>query len=83
VGLAFLYLLYAFLPSLTTLERIDQQHFAKTKMGYISSPSNLNAIIGIKSYYCLILQMMLLHNAITKIQNGVFVFFLKNKDMFL
>jgi len=24
--------------------RIDQQHFAKTKMGYISLPSNLNAI---------------------------------------
>jgi len=29
--------------------RIDQQHFVKTKMGYISLPSNLNAIVGIRS----------------------------------
>ena len=33
VWVAFLCLLCAFLPSLTTLEWIDQQHFAKTKMG--------------------------------------------------
>jgi len=37
-GLAFLCLLCAFLPSLTTLEWIDLQHFAKTKMGYIFYP---------------------------------------------
>ena len=29
------------------LEWIDQQHFAKTKLGYISLLWNLNAIIGI------------------------------------
>jgi len=27
------------------------------------------------SYYCVILQMAILHNAIKTIQNGVFVFF--------
>jgi len=32
VWVAFLCLLCAFLPSLTTMEWIDQQHFAKTKM---------------------------------------------------
>jgi len=40
-GGAFLCLMCACLPSRT----IDQQHFAKTKMGYISLPSNLNAIM--------------------------------------
>jgi len=58
VGVVFLCLLYAFLPSFTILEWIDQQHFAKTKTGYISLPSNLNAIIGITSYFCVILEMM-------------------------
>ena len=40
MGVTFLLLLCAFLPSL-----IDQEDFAKTKMGYISLPSDLNAII--------------------------------------
>ena len=77
MGVAFLCLLRAFLPSLTTLEWIDQQHFAKTKMGYISLPSNLNATIGITSYYCVILKVEILHDAIETIPNGVFVFFFK------
>jgi len=42
----FFCLLCVWLPSLTTLEWIDQQHFAKIKMGYISLPLLLNAIIG-------------------------------------
>jgi len=65
------------LPSLTTLESIDQQHFAKTKIRYISLPPNLNAIIGrpITSYYCVILKMVILRDAIKTIQNGDFVFF--------
>jgi len=75
VGVAFLCLLCACLPNLTTLEWIDQQHFAKTKMGYISLPSDLNAIIGIKSYYCVIQKMVILHDAIKTVQNSVFVFF--------
>jgi len=47
VGVAYLCLQCAFLPSLTTLmEWTDQQHFAKTKMGYISLTSLLNAIFA-------------------------------------
>ena len=42
-------------------------------MGCISLPSNLNAIIGITSYYCVILDMTISHDAIKTIQNGVFV----------
>jgi len=60
VGVAFL-CLCACLPNLTTLEWIDQQPFVKTKMGYISLSSDLNAIIGITSYYCVILKMVILH----------------------
>ena len=58
---------------------IDQQRFVnkKTKMGYISLPSNLNAIIRIKSYYCVILKMVILHDAIKTIQNSVLCFFIK------
>ena len=53
-------------------------------MGYISLPSNYNAIIAITIYYCVILQMVILHNAIKTFQNGVFVFFFKkNKNLFL
>ena len=62
----------------------DQQHFAKTKMEYISLPTKLNAIIGITSYCCVILEVEILHNAIKTIQNVVFVlFFLKNQNLFL
>jgi len=53
------------------LESIDQKHFAKTKMGYISLPQNLNAMIGIKSYFCIILKIVTLHDAIKTIHNGV------------
>jgi len=81
LGVVFLCLLCACLPSLTTLESIDQQHFAKTKIRYISLPSNLNAIIGITSYYCVILKMVILHDVTKTIQNGVFAFF-KNKNLF-
>jgi len=48
----------------------------KTKMGTFFT-SILNAIIGITSYYCVILKMVVLHDAIKTIQNGVFMFFLK------
>jgi len=61
VGVAFLCLLCACFANLTTLEWIDQQHVAKTKKGNNSLPSNLNAIIGITSYYCVILKMVILH----------------------
>ena len=72
VGVAFLCLLCACLPILITLELIDPQLFAKTKMGYISLPSDLKAIIGITSYYCVILKMVILHGAIKTIQNSFF-----------
>jgi len=60
--------------------KIDQKHIAKSKMGYISLSSILNAIIGITSYYCVILKMVILHDAIKTIQNGDFVFFLKKEQ---
>jgi len=75
VGVVFLCLLCACLPSHATLESIDQQHFAKTKLRYISLPPNLNAIIGITSHYRVILKMVILHDATKTIQNGVSVFF--------
>ena len=40
---------------------------------------NLNAITGITSYYCAIMKMMILHDAIKTIQNGVFAFFKKEQ----
>jgi len=47
-------------------------------MGYISLLANfLSSIIGITSYYCVVLKIGILHDAIKTIQNGVFVFFLK------
>jgi len=54
-------------------------------MGYISLPSDLNVIIGIRSYYCVILKMVIMHDAIKTIQNRAFVFFFlkKNKILFL
>jgi len=39
--------------------------------------SNLKAIVGITSHYCVILKMVILHDAIKTIQNGAFVFFEK------
>ena len=47
-------------------------------MAYISLPSDLNAIIGIKSYCCVILKMVILHDAIKTIQNSVLEKLLKN-----
>jgi len=79
VEMVFLCLLCSFLPSLTTLEWIDQK-FEKTKMGYISLPSNLNGIIGITSYYCVILKIMILHNATKTIKNKVFPFSLEKEQ---
>ena len=56
----------------------------ETTMGYISVSSVLSAIIGITSYYCVILKMVIQHDAIKTIQYGVFVFFLKKeKSLFL
>ena len=75
VGVAFFCLLCACLPSLTTLEWIDQQHFAKTKMGYISLLSDLSAmIIGITSY-CVILKMVILHDALKPFRIGFLRYF--------
>ena len=44
--------------------------FAKTKMGCISLPSNSNGILGITSYYCVILKMVLLHDARKQFRMG-------------
>jgi len=53
-------------------------------MGYIPLPLNLNGIIGRTSYYCVILQIMILHDAIKTIKNKIFPFSLKNnKILFL
>jgi len=67
------------LPSLTTLEQIDQK-FAKTKMGYISLPLIFNDIIDITSYYCIILKIMILHDAIKTIKSKVFPFSFKKEQ---
>jgi len=53
-------------------------------MGYISLPSILKAIMFITSYYCVILKMVILNDAIKTIQNGVFPFsFNRNNILFL
>jgi len=49
-------------------------------MGYISLPSILNAIVGITSYYCVILKIMIYHDGIKTIQDGVFLFSLKKEQ---
>jgi len=49
-------------------------------MGYISLPSNLNGIIGITNYYCIILKIMILYDAIKTIKNMVFLFSLKKEQ---
>jgi len=55
-------------------------------MGHISLPSNfechtqiLNAIIGITSS-CVILKMVIFHDAIKTIENGIFQIFLKKEQ---
>ena len=49
-------------------------------MGHISLLSNLNGIIDITSYYCVILKIMILHDAIKTINNKVFLFSLKKEQ---
>jgi len=51
-------------------------------MGYIYLPSNYNYIIAITSYYCVILQMVMLHNAIKTIRMGFLCFFKRTKTYF-
>jgi len=44
----------------------------------------LNAIIVTTSFYCVIVKMVILHDAMKTIQNGVLVFFLKkDQNLFL
>jgi len=51
-------------------------------MGYISLPLNLNGIIGITSYHCVILKTMILHDTIKKtIKHKVFPFSLKKEQI--
>jgi len=61
----------------------DQQRFAKTKIGYIYLPPSSNAIKGITSYYCQILKMVTLHDAIKTIQNGIFMFLKTEQNLIL
>jgi len=49
-------------------------------MGYISLPLSLNVTIGIRSYYCVILKIVILHDGIKTIQNGAFLFSLKTEQ---
>jgi len=49
-------------------------------MGYIPLLSNLNGIIGITSFYCVILKIMILHDAIKTIKNKVLPFSLKKEQ---
>jgi len=51
-------------------------------MGYISLPSNLNAIIGITSYYCVNLTMVISHDAMKTMENVIFAFFIKKENFF-
>jgi len=57
----------------------DGLHFIPTKMGYISLPSNMNAIIGIKSYYCVMQKMVILHDAIKHFRIGFCDFYEKEQ----
>jgi len=49
-------------------------------MGYIPLSSNLNGIIDITSYYCVILKILILHDTIKTIKNKVFPFSLKKEQ---
>jgi len=49
-------------------------------MGHICLPSNLNGIIATTSYYCVILKIMIMHDAIKTIKNTVFLFSLKKEQ---
>jgi len=61
-------------PERKTLRNSLGNGKTKTKMGYISLPSVLNAIIGITSYYCVILKLLILHDGMKTIQNWLFPF---------
>ena len=52
-------------------------------MAYISLPSNLNAVVGITSYYCVILKMVILHDSTRTIQNEIFVGFFQRTKTFV
>jgi len=43
-------------------------------MGYISLPTILNATIGIAGHCCVSVKIVILHDAINKIQNVLFCF---------
>jgi len=58
---AFLSLLCTFLPSFTILEFNSPTTLYENKDGYISLPSNLSAIIGITSYYSVILKLVIVY----------------------
>jgi len=49
-------------------------------MGYISLASILNAIIGITSYYCVILKIVILRDGIKTIKNGVLLYSLRKEQ---
>ena len=49
-------------------------------MGYIFLPSCLNATIGITSYYCIILKIVILHDGRKTIQNVFFPISLKKEQ---
>jgi len=55
------------------------KNLQKQRWGDIYLPSNLNGIIGITSYYCVILKIMILHDAIKTSKNKVFPFSLKKE----
>jgi len=58
----------------------NPQHFAKTMMGYTSLHSILNVIIGVTSYCCVILKMVILHDAIKAIQKKTKTCFFSKKQ---
>jgi len=52
-------------------------------MGHIFLSSNLNAIIRMTSYYCVLLKMVILHHAVKQFRMGFLCFSLKKKDLFV
>jgi len=57
----------------TLCENKDEVHFFTLKF---------ECIIGVTSYYCVMLQVVILYDAIKTIQNVVFVFFYKKQNLF-
>ena len=56
------------------------KNLQKQTWGTFLYPQNLNGIIGITSYYSVILKIMILHDAIKTIKNKVFSFSLKKEQ---